>query len=274
MKRFAVTGLGILAASCVVGIGIAAPSQAAPSSAARSEIVATEVTLGDTPEVLVTARGLAKGWPLTVDWGDGSISQVTTTCSVARAKKAPARCGAELTHDFPAPGTYPVAATYRDQTLVTGSITVSPSATAVDPEQPQPEVPDSWRQEMLELVNAERAKAGVAPVRLCPALGSAAQRFAQYQADADFYSHVGPDGSTMQSRIEAAGYSGWRSIAENIYKSPTSVKAAMDGWIASPGHYKNLVNPAYTDIGFGYAKNPDTRMGTYWVQNFGRGGRC
>ncbi len=133
-------------------------------------------------------------------------------------------------------------------------------------------LPSNWRKQMLEAVNYERDLAGVAPVKMCENLQKAAQRFANYQAEENFYSHKGPDGSTPGSRAQAAGYSGWRSVGENIYKSPDTVSEAMAGWVASPGHYENLTSSSYTHVGLGFAENPDT--GKYWVQNFGAGGQC
>jgi uncharacterized protein YkwD len=48
----------------------------------------------------------------------------------------------------------------------------------------------------------------------------------------------------------------------------------MDAWVHSPGHYENLVNPELRQVGFGYAYDPQSAYGAYWVQDFGSGRGC
>jgi uncharacterized protein YkwD len=43
----------------------------------------------------------------------------------------------------------------------------------------------------------------------------------------------------------------------------------VKGWIDSPGHCANLMNPAYTDMGAGFAVSAASEMGVYWAQAFG-----
>ncbi len=156
-----------------------------------------------------------------------------------------------------------------------GPRTLTHTITVTDPVLDQsPGLPENWRDEMLDAVNFERELVGAPPVKMCKNLQKAAQRFAKYQATENFYSHEGPDGSTVSSRANAAGYRSWSRLGENIHKGPDSVSEAMAGWVASPGHYSNLVNPALTHVGFGYVVNPDAWMGRLWVQNFGAGGKC
>ena len=44
---------------------------------------------------------------------------------------------------------------------------------------------------------------------------------------------------------------------------------AVAGWIKSPQHCANLMNPAYTEMGAGFAVNAGSEMGVYWTQAFG-----
>ena len=82
----------------------------------------------------------------------------------------------------------------------------------------------------------------------------------------NYFSHTSLDGRTMQDRIRMAGYAykGFRSyqIGENIAFGPETIAEVMQGWFHSPGHCKNLMNPAFKEIGI--AEN-----NTYWVQDFG-----
>jgi uncharacterized protein YkwD len=130
-----------------------------------------------------------------------------------------------------------------------------------------------WRQVMLARVNAGRASAGVPPVRGCGALRRSAQGYAGVMASADAYGHIGPDGSQPWDRIRAQGYA-WRTAAEDIAAGQTSIDEVVEGWITSPGHYVNLVNPAFQHIGFGYAINAKSTYRGYWVLDLGSGGAC
>jgi len=41
------------------------------------------------------------------------------------------------------------------------------------------------------------------------------------------------------------------------------------GWLASPGHCANLMNPAFSELGAGYAVDPKSDAGIYWTALFG-----
>lgn len=156
-----------------------------------------------------------------------------------------------------------------------GPRTITHTITVTEPALDQPSsLPENWREQMLDAVNYERNLVGLAPVRMCASLQKAAQRFAKYEATEDFYAHIGPDGSNPGSRVSEAGYRSWSIVGENLHKGPDSVSEAMAGWVASPGHYENLVDPAFTHAGFGYAEGTAGPWPRFWVQNFGDGGRC
>lgn len=86
----------------------------------------------------------------------------------------------------------------------------------------------------------------------------------------NFFSHVGTGGSTIGTRATAAGYS-WGAVAENIAAGQSTVSTVVDGWIASPGHCANIMNPAYVHVGLacvpGNASNTYT---TYWTMTLAR----
>jgi uncharacterized protein YkwD len=77
----------------------------------------------------------------------------------------------------------------------------------------------------------------------------------------NYFSHSGLNGSTAGDRITAAGYA-WRTYGENIAKGYMNEQSVMDGWVSSEGHCKNLMNPAFKEMGVG-------RAGNYWTQEFG-----
>lgn len=117
--------------------------------------------------------------------------------------------------------------------------------------------------EVVDLVNAERAKAGCGAVSIDDKLMTAAQRHSQDQADHQNMSHTGSDGSDPGDRIDRVGYE-WRTYGENVAWNQKTPAAVMDAWMNSPGHRANILNCAFTEIGVGIA----TSNGPYWTQVF------
>ncbi|MGF6394706.1 CAP domain-containing protein [Pseudomonas plecoglossicida] len=130
---------------------------------------------------------------------------------------------------------------------------------------------------LLAQVNAARAKS-----RLCgrqrfaaapaltwnTALGAAAQNHSRAMANGNFFAHRDPDGEWPADRARDAGYRG-RQIGENIAAGQGSPTKAMAGWLASPGHCANLMNPRFTQVGAAYAANARSDDGVYWTMLFG-----
>lgn len=158
--------------------------------------------------------------------------------------------------------------------LIAGSVVGLVGGTPVqaNPTQPSPasstltqaetSIPDA----LLTLVNAERQRAGVAPLRLNDKLATAAQRHAEDMAATRNLSHQGSDGSTMRSRIDDTDY-GWMAIGENVAMGQTSPEAVMRSWMNSPGHRRNILNSNFQELGVGYAEGGGR---PYWVQVFAK----
>lgn len=130
---------------------------------------------------------------------------------------------------------------------------------------------------ILALVNAERRSGGacggdprpaVGPLRLDPALSDAAAAHARDMASNNFFSHTGSDNSNPFQRIAAAGFSG-SPRGENIAAGYPNAASAVAGWMDSPGHCDNIMDPDYRFLGADLAFNAATRYGHYWVQTFG-----
>ncbi|MDB5133094.1 MAG: hypothetical protein JWR02_2843 [Mucilaginibacter sp.] len=89
---------------------------------------------------------------------------------------------------------------------------------------------------------------------------------ARDMADRNYFNHTSKDGRSMEDRITLAGYTfkGYKSFmaGENIAQGQTSIQEVMQGWFKSPGHCKNLMNPAFKEVGV-------AEYNTYWVQDFG-----
>ena len=118
------------------------------------------------------------------------------------------------------------------------------------------------------LTNELRVEKGLPPLSDNGALDASANGYAATLAANDWFAHEGPDGSTLRSRTEAAGYSGWRYLSENLYRGFYGDKAGsiVQAWADSPGHYSNMLGQQITEIGVGCYVNGDLR---WCVQDFG-----
>lgn len=129
----------------------------------------------------------------------------------------------------------------------------------------------SFGRSVLKLTNRYRVAQGLAKLQLNRRLRRAAQNHSRAMASQDFYSHTGPDGSTAGSRANGSGYA-WRTVGENIAAGYTKPKQVVRGWMDSPGHRANILNPAFSEMGVGYMRRvPDpgsVTYGTYWTQLF------
>lgn len=146
---------------------------------------------------------------------------------------------------------------------------------------PQPTPPDQnpaaysseeFERRVIELVNQERANAGLQPVSFEPRLAQAAETHSQNMAFQDFFSHTGADGSEFSDRMEAAGFELRGLRAENITVSHTTPEAAVESWMNSPGHRANILRPEFTQIGVGHyfvENDPgNVNWNHYWTQVF------
>lgn len=102
---------------------------------------------------------------------------------------------------------------------------------------------------MIELVNGERAHAGLAPLRLDLELSAVARAHSRDMADREYFAHVNPDGQSPFDRMRAAGID-YRTAAENIARAG-SVDVAHRLLMDSPGHHANILDPRQARIGIG-----------------------
>lgn len=131
------------------------------------------------------------------------------------------------------------------------------------------------RGEFLAAVNQARAvhrKCGntffgpAPPVSWSGSLAMAAYLHSRDMVRNNFLSHTGSDGSSAGQRISRQGYP-WRTYGENIAAGDQTVPSVIRGWLRSERHCRNLMNPAFTEIGAGYAfgsfgGNPAARFWT------------
>lgn len=134
------------------------------------------------------------------------------------------------------------------------------------PSRPDPSIE---MQALVELVNAERTARGLVALRFSSQLQDAALAHTRNQAADGRLYHIDPDdGSNAGQRIRRAGYefSAW---GENLATGALTAEDAMNGWMANFSHCRNILNPAFTEIGVGFVIE-GAGIGHFWTQIFAR----
>ena len=123
----------------------------------------------------------------------------------------------------------------------------------------------SLEQEVLRLVNAERAKAGLGAL----AYNWEAARVARYKSqdmiDKGYFAHQSPTYGSPFQMMENFGLR-FSAAAENIAKGQRTPAEVMNAWMNSPGHRANILSRSVTQIGVGAAKAKNGTL--YWTQMF------
>ncbi len=118
-------------------------------------------------------------------------------------------------------------------------------------------------QQVVDLVNEERGKSGLAPLTMSVELNEAAGiRTKEIYTK---FSHERPDGSRYRTVLDelTISYSG---CGENVAYGFNSPQSVMDAWMNSEGHRANIMNEKYTHIGIGYDRGSNSYH--YWAQMF------
>jgi uncharacterized protein YkwD len=126
----------------------------------------------------------------------------------------------------------------------------------------------------LQLVNDVRARGArcggrsfgpAPPVRLSGTLAGVAFGHAADMAQHDYFEHEDLAGRSPADRVKTAGYLE-KLVGENIAYGPTSAEEVVQGWLDSPGHCENIMNPEFAEMGIANAAGQSSKRGLYWVQ--------
>lgn len=120
----------------------------------------------------------------------------------------------------------------------------------------------AYESQVVTLVNAERAKSGLAPLKANAELSKVARLKSQDMKDKNYFDHTSPTYGSPFDMMKKFGIS-YRTAGENIAYGQSSPEAVVKAWMNSEGHRKNIMNTAYTEIGVGYVSS-----GHYWTQMF------
>jgi uncharacterized protein YkwD len=83
-------------------------------------------------------------------------------------------------------------------------------------------------------------------------------------AQYNFFDHTGTNGSTIGARVDDTGYD-WRAVGENIAAGQESASSAIAGWLDSPGHCKNLMDPTFFEIAVSCVEDEGADFTRYWT---------
>ncbi|MEJ8546284.1 CAP domain-containing protein [Brevibacillus borstelensis] len=117
-----------------------------------------------------------------------------------------------------------------------------------------------FAREVANLVNQERAKAGLSPLAYDATLEKVALAKAADMDQNHYFDHNSPTYGSPFDMMKSFGVS-YMTAGENIAMGQRSAKEVMQQWMNSEGHRKNIMNPNFTKIGVGYQNG-------YWVQEF------
>lgn len=121
----------------------------------------------------------------------------------------------------------------------------------------------------FQLINTERALVGLSALKWSEKIAEVARLHSNNMADYNFFSHKGMDGSMVDDRAAQLKMGAWSAIGENIafmkgYDQPVAM--AVEKWLQSPSHKKNLLDPAWTETAVGLAVTSDGKY--YFTQVF------
>ncbi|EPY2291088.1 serine protease [Clostridium sporogenes] len=138
--------------------------------------------------------------------------------------------------------------------------------TATKPNEAKPDSSvAALEKEVVTLVNAERAKAGLPALKANAELSNVARLKSQDMINKKYFSHTSPTYGSPFDMMKKFGIK-YSAAGENIASGYPTAKAVVDGWMNSPGHRANILSKSFTEIGVGLAKSSNGSY--YWTQMF------
>lgn len=123
--------------------------------------------------------------------------------------------------------------------------------------------PSTQAEAVLNLVNQERSKAGLKPLKMSEELRSIANLKAKDMAENNYFDHNSPTYGSPFQMLQNFGVH-YSAAGENIAAGQRSPEEVMNSWLNSSGHRANILNKNFTELGVGYYEGG--KYGTYWTQ--------
>ncbi|RST59915.1 sporulation protein [Siminovitchia terrae] len=119
-----------------------------------------------------------------------------------------------------------------------------------------------YEQKVVELTNAERAKNGLAPLKVDAELSKVAREKSRDMSANNYFDHNSPTYGSPFDMMKKFGIS-YRAAGENIAQGQRTPEEVVNSWMNSSGHRENIMSKDFTHIGVGYVAE-----GNYWTQQF------
>ena len=206
----------------------------------------------------ITLRVLAESFGYIVDWKNKSVYISNPIINVPSIPP---------TTDQPETSEPTTPPTTDDNTPEVDKPVLPPSTNEPDDNTPETTPPatntqTSFENQVLTLVNQERAAAGLSALSMDEDLRKVARIKSTDMRTNNYFSHASPTYGSPFDMMKQFGIS-YRAAAENIAQGYTTPEAVVKGWMNSSGHRANILNSNFTHIGIGYDSN-----GHYWTQMF------
>ena len=130
--------------------------------------------------------------------------------------------------------------------------------------------PSAEAEQVLQLVNNERAKQGLNPLKMSEELRSIANLKSRDMADKNYFDHTSPTYGSPFQMLQDFGVH-YSAAGENIAAGQKTPEQVMNSWMNSSGHRANILNKNFDTIGIGYYEGGS--YGVYWTQLFIGGGQ-
>ncbi len=109
---------------------------------------------------------------------------------------------------------------------------------------------------LLQSTNEKRAQNGAGSLRINSSLNAAAQSKANDMIARNYWAHVTPDGQQPWVFMDSAGYK-YQKAGENLAYGFATSSDTITGWMNSQTHKDNMLDTAFSEVGFGFANGAD-----------------
>lgn len=188
---------------------------------------------------------------------NGSSEQPSSTTPPVNTGNPPAATEAPTVTQAPATPTAPATQAPATPTAPATQAPATPTAPSSDNSGIS-----GYAEQVMQLVNAERAKQGLSSLTTTSALSSAANKRATEIKQS--FSHTRPNGSSFSTVLGEYGIS-YSAAGENIAYGQKTPQEVVNGWMNSAGHRANILNSKFNKIGIGVYQSGNT---IYWSQLF------
>jgi len=189
---------------------------------------------------LIGVRNLAETLYCNVDWDEAARTVIITKLPIIPINNKSHELPSEIQNSFDAESYTPISNT--QESFVTS---------------------EQYRQEVIELINEERTKSGLNPVKEEVSFMQISQLKSDEMAELNYFSHVSPQYGAHTNYAKNLG-ANCTIASENIAAGYSTPKEVVAGWMKSEVHKRHILDEEWTLVGIGYSYNAASQYGSYW----------